>query len=143
MSKPADYLLEPDRYPMHSEIDLRYSDLDVNRHLNNVALIDILQEARGRYHRQSGMVKASATFTLMVANLNVQFLGEGFYGTPIICYTGLRALGRTSQTVAQLAHQGGKPVAYAETVMVTIIDGKSSPHPADYREKMAPWLIQQ
>jgi len=143
MARPDAYLLEPDRYPMRSEIDLRYSDLDVNRHLNNVALIDILQEARGRYHRESGMVKASAAFTLMVANLNVQFLGEGFYGAPIICHTGLRALGRTSQTVAQLALQDGKPVAYAETVMVTMIDGKSGMHPADYREKMTPWLIPQ
>ena len=128
---------------MHSEIDLRYSDLDVNRHLNNVALIDILQEARGRYHRKSGMVKASAAFTLMVANLSVQFLGEGFYGSPVICHTGLRALGRTSQTVAQLALQGEKPIAYAETVMVTMIDGKSAPHPPDYREQMTPWLIRK
>ena len=143
MSKPAAYLLEPDRYPMRSEVDLRYSDLDVNCHLNNVALIDILQEARGRYHRESGMVKASVDFTLMVANLSVQFLGEAFYGNPIICYTGLRALGRTSQTVAQLALQGDKQVAYAETVMVTISNGKPAPHPADYREAMMSWLIQQ
>ena len=143
MSKPAAYLLEPDRYPMRSEIELRYSDLDVNRHLNNVALVDILQEARGRYHRESGMVKASDAFTLMVANLSVQFLGEAFYGGPITCYTGVRALGRTSQTVAQLALQGDRQVAYAETVMVTMMDGKPTPHPADYREKMMPWLIQQ
>jgi acyl-CoA thioester hydrolase len=141
MAKPDAYLLDPGQYPLRTEIGLRYSDLDVNRHLNNVALIDILQDARGYYHRASGMSRATSQFTLMVANLNVQFLGEGFYGQPVICHTGLRALGRTSQTVAQLALQADRPIAYAETVMVTILDGGAAPHPADYREQMVPWLI--
>lgn len=143
MPKPDAFLLEAERYPMRSEIGLRYSDLDVNRHLNNVALVEILQEARGRYHRASGMQKATQDFTLMVANLSVQFLGEGFYGEPIICHTGLLALGRTSQTIAQLALQAGKPIAYAETVMVTMLNGKPGPHPSDYRTEMEPWLIRQ
>ena len=78
MAKPDPYLLEPASYPMLTEIGLRYSDLDVNRHLNNVKLIDLLQEGRGYLHRSSGMTEASARFTIVVANLNVQFLGEGF-----------------------------------------------------------------
>lgn len=143
MPKPDAFMLEPERYPLRSEIGLRYSDLDVNRHLNNVALVEILQEARGQFHRSSGMTKASRDFTLMVANLSVQFLGEGFYGETIVCHTGLRALGRTSQTIAQLALQGGKPIAYAETVMVTMLDGKPAPHPPEYRAEMEPWLIAQ
>lgn len=143
MPKPDAFLLEPDRYPLHSEIPLRYSDLDVNRHLNNVALVEILQEGRGQFHRASGMTRATQEFTLMVANLSVQFLDEGFYGEPVICHTGLRALGRTSQTIAQLALQGGRPIAYAETVMVTMLDGKPGPHPDVYRAEMQPWLIRQ
>ena len=143
MSKPQAYLLEPGRYPLQSEIELRFSDLDVNRHLNNVALVEILQEGRGRYHRASGMERASKAHTLMVANLSVQFLGEAFYGHPILCYTGLRSIGRSSQIVAQLALQDEKPVAYAETVMVTMVHGEPSAHSPDYREKMQSWLIKQ
>lgn len=141
MSKPDAFLLDPEHYPMRSEIGVRYSDLDVNQHLNNVSLVDILQEARGHFHRATGMRKATSDFTLVVANLNVQFLGEGFHGEPIICHTGLRALGRTSQTIGQLALQGEKPIAYAETVMVTMLDGKPGPHPSAYRTEMEPWLI--
>jgi acyl-CoA thioester hydrolase len=143
MAKPEPILLDPASYPMRTEIGLRYSDLDVNRHLNNVALIDILQDGRGYYHRASGMVHATSDFTLMVANLNVQFLGEGFYGEPVVCHTGLLALGRTSQTVGQLATQGDRPIAYAETVMVTMVGGTSAPHPQKYREQMEPWLIRR
>ena len=143
MARPEPYLLEPSSYPVRTEIGLRYSDLDVNRHLNNVKLIDILQEGRGYLHRASGMTEATARFTIVVANLNVQFLGEGFYGEPIICHTGLLALGRTRQTIAQLAMQADSPVAYAETIMVTMLDGKAAPHPKEYREQMEPWLIQK
>lgn len=141
MAKPEPRLLEPASYPMHTEIGLRYSDLDVNRHLNNVKLIDILQDGRGYLHRASGMTEATAQFTIVVANLNVQFLGEGFFGEPVVCHSGLRAIGRTSQTVAQLATQGDRPIAYAETVMVTMLDGEAAPHPQSYREAMEPWLI--
>ncbi len=143
MAKPEHYLLQPASYPMHTEIGLRYSDLDVNRHLNNVKLIDILQDGRGYLHRASGMVEATAEFTIVVANLNVQFLGEGFYGVPVVCHTGLRSLGTTSQTIVQLATQAGRPIAYAETVMVTMLGGKPAPHPHGYREQMEPWLIRR
>ena len=69
MAKPEPYLLEPASYPMRTEIGLRYSDLDVNRHLNNVKLIDLLQEGRGYLHRNSGMTEASARFTIGVSKL--------------------------------------------------------------------------
>jgi acyl-CoA thioester hydrolase len=141
MAKPEPHLLDPASYPMHTEIGLRYSDLDVNRHVNNVKLIDILQDGRGYLHRASGMTKATAQFTMVVANLNVQFLGEAFYGEPIVCHSGLRAIGRSSQIVVQLATQSDRPIAYAETVMVTMVDGVAAPHPSDYREKLEPWLI--
>ena len=143
MAGPEPYLLEPASYPMRTKIGLRYSDLDVNRHLNNVKLIDLLQEGRGYLHRASGMAEATAQFTIVVANLNVQFLGEAFYPEPVVCHTGLRAVGRSSQTIAQLAMQGERPIAYAETVMVTMLDGKAAPHPDHYRAQLEPWLIAQ
>lgn len=141
MNRPEPYLLDPGSYRLRTEVALRYSDLDVNRHLNNVKLIDILQEGRGYFHRASGMAHATADFTIMVANLNVQFLGEGFYPDPVIVHTGLKALGRSSQTVAQLAMQDQRPIAYAETVMVTILKGQAGPHPQAYRDQLEPWVI--
>jgi acyl-CoA thioester hydrolase len=89
------------------------------------------------------MAEATPEFTIVVANLNVQFLGEGFYGDPIVCHTGLLAIGSTSQTIAQLATQADRPIAYAETIMVTMLGGKSAPHPPSYREQMEPWLIRR
>ncbi|MBM3595980.1 MAG: hypothetical protein FJX31_09460 [Alphaproteobacteria bacterium] len=71
----------------------------------------------------------------------MQFLGEAFYGEPIVCHSGLRAIGRSSQIIAQLATQSGRPIAYAETVMVAMVDDMAAPHPQDYREKLEPWLI--
>jgi acyl-CoA thioester hydrolase len=143
MAKPEAHLLDPASYPVHTEIALRFSDLDVYRHLNNVRLIEILQEGRSHLHRVSGVTDPDANFTILVANLNVQFIGEGFYPDPVVCHTGLRALGRTSQTIAQLAMQGERPIAYAETVMVTILDGQAAPHPQKFREQLEPWLIRR
>ncbi|MBM3595979.1 MAG: hypothetical protein FJX31_09455 [Alphaproteobacteria bacterium] len=67
MAKPEPHLLDPASYLMQTEIGLRYSDLDVNRHVNNVKLIDILQDERGYLHRASGMTKATAKFTMVFA----------------------------------------------------------------------------
>jgi len=141
VARPAPHLLDPAHYRLRTEVGLRYSDLDVNRHLNNVKLIDILQEGRGYLHRVSGMAEATPQFTIVVANLNVQFLGEAFYPEPIIVHTGLSAVGRSSQTIAQLAMQGERAVAYAETIMVTMLNGVAAPHPPHYREQLEPWLI--
>lgn len=143
MARPEPYLLESASYPMRTEIGLRYSDLDVNRHLNNVKLIDILQDARGYLHRASGMTQVTAQFSFVVANLNVRFLGEGFYGEPVVCHAGVLALGTTSQTIVQMATQADRSIAYAETVLVTMSDGKSAPHPQLYREQIEPWLIRR
>ena len=67
MARPAPHLLDPANYRLRTEVGLRYSDLDVNRHLNNVKLIDILQEGRGYLHRVSGMSEApkSTVFALI------------------------------------------------------------------------------
>lgn len=142
MSRPDPGLLQPERYPLRSELQVRFSDLDVNRHVNNVALVEMLQEARGDFHRASRIFDDNPGMQLMVANLSVQYLGEARHGVPIVCHTGLTEIGRTSQTIAQFATQDGAPVAFARTVMVSVRDGAPSPHSQAYRDKARTWLIE-
>lgn len=143
MAKPDPALLSPARYPFHCEIELRVSDLDVNQHVNNVALVEIFQEGRSRYFRASGGRAHLEGVSLMVASLAVEFLGECHYGEDIVCHSGLISLGRTSQSLSQLIVQGGAIVAYAEIVMVSMVDGKPTPHSAEFRAAMQDWIIEK
>ena len=143
MAKPDPVLFDPARYPFKSEIELRVSDLDLNRHVNNVALVEILQEGRSRFHRATDERTRIENQSLMVAKLSVDFIGQSHYGEPITCHCGIIRLGNTSQTIAQLAMQGGSAVAYGEVVMVSVVDGMLSPHPAAFRQATAQWMIAQ
>jgi len=141
MAKPDPALLDLARYPFGCEIELRVSDLDVNQHVNNVAIVEIFQEGRSRFFRASGGRSLLDGISLMVASLSVDFIGECHYGENVICRSGIISLGRTSQTLAQLIVQGETIVAHAEIVMVSMKSGNPAPHSDKFRASMKDWTI--
>ena len=141
MPRPDPALLDPARYPFHCHVDPRFTDLDVNMHVNNVAMCGLLQEARIRFHSAVRYHSLVAVDTWMVASFSVEYLGEARHPRPIEFRAAAAAIGRTSHTVAQLALQDGRPVAYAQAVIVTIADGRPAPNPPSLREKLSNWML--
>jgi len=141
MPKPDPALLDPSHCPFQCEIALRVSDLDVNQHVNNVALVEILQEGRSRFHRTSYTPLHSGEYSLMVASLSVDFLGECHYGAPVFCHSGITRVGRTSQTINQLLVQDDRIVTFCEVVMVSTNQGRPAPHPDGFENGATQWMI--
>ncbi len=141
MPKPDPALLDPARYPFSCEIATRFGDLDVNQHLNNVAVAQVCEEARVRFHRASGYHKAIAGQTSMTASVTIEYLGQGFHPEPLEVHVAPLRIGTTSYTLSQLIRQDGRTVAYAEVVLVCIRDDRPAPIPELFRESVQPWML--
>jgi len=134
MAKPDPALLDPARYPFVRRIDPRFSDLDVNGHVNNVALAGILEDARSRFHDISGFSDLLTDLRSLMASVTIDYLAEGYYPDPIDVHVAVASLGRTSHSLAQLAVQGSRILACARTVHVTVNGHGPAPTPPEFAQ---------
>jgi acyl-CoA thioester hydrolase len=142
MPKPDPALLDAARYPFHAEVATRFGDLDVNQHLNNVAIAELVETGRVLFHRASGFVEVLGDgLAAMVASMGIEYLGQGFFPDPVEIHVGALRIGRSSYTVSHLLTQGGRLVAYAEGVMVCVRDGIPAPIPEAFTTGVADWMV--
>lgn len=141
MPKPAPALLDPARYPFRTEVATRFADLDVNLHINNVAMVEIIQEGRARFHHAVGgeiMIEGTTTMAVSVA---IEYLAQARHPQPLEIHVGASRIGRTSQALDQLVMQDGIAVAYAQAVLVFMRDDRPVEVPASYREAIGSWML--
>lgn len=141
MAKPDPTLLDPARYPFSCRIEPRFGDLDVNLHVNNVAMAGMLEDGRVRFHRRIGYRDLLVNLTSMVASLQIDYLGEGNYPDPITVHSAIESVGRTSHRLASLITQNGRLIAFARTTLVTVGPEGPAPLPDAFRLSLAPWML--
>jgi acyl-CoA thioester hydrolase len=141
MPKPDPALLEAARYPFTCRMEPRFGDLDVNLHINNVAMASMLEDAHVRLHRAAGYHHGESAPTLMVASIAIEYLGQARYPDPLEVHIAIEQLGRTSHTLLKLATQNGEPVAFSRTVMVAVAADGPVPMPASFSEQATRWTL--
>lgn len=142
MAKPDPALLDPARYPFRCTIEPRFGDLDVNQHINNVAMAGILEDARVRFNRASDYFSRMSRGTSMVASIGIEFLGQSYYPDPLEVAVGFARVGTSSFTVHQLVSQRGRPIALATVVLVCVgEDGAAVALPDAFRDHAAGWSL--
>ena len=141
MARPDASLLDPARYPFSCLLEPRFGDLDVNQHINNVAMAGLVEEARVRFHRATGLMEALEGLTVMVAALNIAFVGQTFYPDPLEARVALAGAGRTSYRLAILLLQRGLPVVQAETVLVCMDGSGPVALPQSWLAGLGPWNL--
>ena len=111
--------LEAGHYPARFGYRTVYSDMDVNRHLNNGTFGRLFEEGRAdlnhRVFRSSGIAYGPA---LLLATITMEFLREGRYPGSVEVATAVTRVGRSSFGLAQAAFQDTGCVALADCVMV-------------------------
>lgn len=143
MPKPDPALLDPARYRFRCSVEPRFGDLDVNMHVTNVALIEMAQEGRLRFHQTGGHWNAMDGATTMLASFTMEFLGQAFYPGALDVHTALAAIGRTSQTVEQLITQGERVVGWTRAVVVHVKNDRPIELPAGFRESARDWMLRE
>ncbi len=141
MPKPDPTLLNPARYPFHCDIATRFADMDVDRHINNVALAAMCEDARVRFHHASGYAQALTGRSAMMVSFGIEYLAQAYYPAPIAVYVGALELGRSSFRICQLLIQDERVLGFATSAMVCVADGTPVPLPAAFIESVKPWML--
>lgn len=136
MSRPHSLLLDVERYPCRYELTPRYTDLDTNWHLNNVAISLLVEDANARFYITLDRSPVIAN-TIVVAHREISYLAEGSYPDPVSVHMGVITIGRTSWRTSSLVMQGGTIIAQGLTTQVLTQRGEGTlPLPDAWRHQL-------
>ena len=123
-------------YPVH----VRFSDVDVYRHVNNVVYFEYFQEARIRFFSELGRTLPGAgPLQVVVAQTDVDYLAPILLrAEPYDCWSQIAQVGRTSIVIEAEIADGARPLARARVVVVFFDPetGRPTEPTASYREAM-------
>jgi acyl-CoA thioester hydrolase len=123
-------------------LETRFADMDINRHLNNVAFSRFFEETRIRFNWslfESGNLgehrgESRATRPrYLVAHVAIDYLGEGNYPAPVTMACAIGAIGRTSFRSQKAMFQHDRCIALCDTVLVHRGNDGPAPLPDDLR----------
>jgi acyl-CoA thioester hydrolase len=120
-------------FPEKVEIPVRFDDIDVQGHVNNVAVAVLFQEARGRFNQAHVAAWLKNGRGLVVGSLFIDFAGSMFYPDPVEIQTGVLEIGAKSYVLGQAARQQGRIAAFAEATMVVTENGRAAAMPDELR----------
>src|SRR5262245_40260201 len=112
-------------FPEKVQIPIRFDDLDVQGHVNNVAVAVLFQEARGRFNKAHVAAWLKNGRGLVVGSLFIDFAGSMFYPDPVEIRTGVLEVGTESYVLGQVARQEDRVAAFAEATMVVTESGRA------------------
>ncbi|MEO0393037.1 MAG: thioesterase family protein [Pseudomonadota bacterium] len=130
-------------FPGQETVTMRYGDTDRQGHINNAVFVTLLEAGRVSllYHEQDPLSPAGTQFVL--ANLNLDYLRELDWRSPVQVGTGVLKLGNSSVHFAQMLVQNGEVAARARTVTVLMDDNtrRSTPLPSASRTKLEALML--
>lgn len=139
MPRPAPWRLDPAAYPHHDTIQTRFQDLDVLGHINNVAWAALFETARVRFYHTLSALGPGRNRGL-VANVEINYLGEGNFPAEMTIASGIGRLGTRSWQTLSLALQDGTPLATCDVTIVST--GVDRTDPA-FRAELEKWLVRE
>ncbi|QYJ04325.1 thioesterase family protein [Nocardioides panacisoli] len=124
----------------HYPVQVRFSDVDVYRHVNNVVYFEYFQEARLRLFMELARdVPGMKQVRVVVAQTDVDYREAiTLRAEPYDCWTQVAAVGRRSMTVESEIVDGDRVFARARVVLVFFDTdaGQAVEPPAAYRERL-------
>lgn len=121
------------------EVQLRWSDQDINDHINNARILTLIEEARIRATQLWMATTPGKSGTQRVVRaLNTNFDKQVQYGPDTTVWVWVPRIGNSSFVFGQLLVQDGVPCVYTEATMVVIHPetGNPIPHDAAYRKEL-------
>jgi acyl-CoA thioester hydrolase len=127
--KDEAWRLELAAYPRRLVLHPRYGDMDVNAHLNNVAIARLFEETRVQTLSQlrGRPVGGEDPSSMMIVHVGIDYLAEGQYPDPIDAGLAVTDIGRTSFRLGLALFQGGRAIALADCAMVNLNERRPGP----------------
>ncbi len=118
---------------------LRWSDQDINGHVNNVQILTLLEEARIRATQLWTATTPGETGPRRIIRaMTADFNREVHYGLETTVWVWIPRIGTSSFVIGHLLVQEAQPCVYLEATMV-VVDretGQPIPHDSAYRYEL-------
>jgi acyl-CoA thioester hydrolase len=124
-------------------LEVGFYETDAFGHINNTRLPVWFELARNDLFNLLSSDKDPRKWGLIMARIEVDYLEELFYGSPVEIHTHIEKIGRSSFVVLQDAFQRGVACARGRATIVHYDWNlkKSKPLPESYRELLTAHLI--
>lgn len=127
------------RHRLSSEVV--FGDLDAMGHMNNLALLRLLETGRVGYMVDAGLAGYDE-LSYVLARLETDFRNQGQFGDRLTCGTRITGTGRTSFTMDQtIWHEDGTVLVRGTSVLVALSPDMVTPMsvPDRWRQLIADW----
>lgn len=123
-------------YPFRIEMVPRFGDMDLNQHLNNVAVARFYEEGRVRFHFDLHRRPGLERFRGFIAHLAIDYLAEGHWPDPVEIGVGVVHIGGSSYRLGLAMFQRGVCIGLCDSVLVHRDEHGNAPLPPLLREAL-------
>src|SRR5262245_3077884 len=98
-SRPDPSRLILTTYPFYLQMPSRFGDLDIRGHINNVSIVQYTEDARVAFQMETvgrEIYIADSPVRVVVAQMTLHFVSEGFFPEPIDAGVGIARIGNSS-----------------------------------------------
>ncbi|MCS7059009.1 MAG: acyl-CoA thioesterase [Meiothermus sp.] len=120
------------RFPVRVPIEVRFSDLDTLKHVNNAVYLTYDEMARGHYLRRVGAAIDSGNFVM--ARAEVDYIRPILFGQRVEVALRVERVGRSSFRTYSETWADGQLAAQTRVVVVWLEEGKPAPVPEWLRQ---------
>jgi acyl-CoA thioester hydrolase len=126
-------------------VAVRWSDQDLNGHVNNAVIVTLVEEARVKWRLAAVAAGGlDRDFVGLVAHITLDFRHPVLFGPDLLVTVSVHSVGARSYTLRFVAHQGQQLVFEASTVTVAMgADGRSRALKEHERAHLHSWLIDE
>ncbi len=123
---------------VHTDVTLRYADMDVLGHLNNAVYATLCEAGRVDYMNSILLDVTPAGTSFVIVKLTIEFKAEGRYPGTARISSRITRVGGSSMTYMHTITLGGKLIATAESVcaLFDLTKRKALRMPDAMRERM-------
>lgn len=118
--KPEPFRLNRAAYPYFRRVIARFSDMDAERHLNNVALAAFYEDGRVSFLHELSGDERGKSFRFVIARISISYLAEAHYPGDYDVGLGVTRFGNTSFDLGAALFIGDKCVGVCDTTQVVI-----------------------
>ncbi|GHF79454.1 MULTISPECIES: acyl-CoA thioesterase [Deinococcus] len=123
-----------------AQLQMRYSDIDTNHHVNNGRYGEYLENARIQLMHDVGLWGEGERAVL--ARMEMDYVQEIRWGQALVVESLIEKIGRSSWTVVARILADGMPCAFARTVIVRVnAEHRPEPIPDGVREALRPLMV--
>lgn len=113
---------EADTYPCKSDLRVRFNDIDILGHVNNVVYLSLFDTAKADYLQNAMRGDMNwQRVESVIANINCSFINSAYFGEPLSVYTRCQEMGTKHFVLRQVMINSdtGQVKAMCDTVMVS------------------------